>query len=54
LPEENATTPARRCELERAHALEVLALEEQLGAEFVVGRARGQHRRAVGLAFQAM
>ena len=37
-------------ELEGAHALEVLALEEDLGAELVVGCARGQHRRAVGVA----
>ena len=34
-------------ELERAHALEVLALEEELRAGFFVCRARGEHRRAM-------
>ena len=34
-------------ELERAHALQVLGLEEDLRAEQGVERGRGQHRRAV-------
>ena len=41
-------------ELEGAHALQVLALEEHLGAEFGVHRARGHYRRAVGVAGEAL
>ena len=41
-------------ELEGAHALQVLALEEHLGAEFGVHRARGHYRRAVGVASEAL
>ena len=40
-------------ELEGAHALQVLALEEELRAGGLVGRAGGQHRRAVRVALQA-
>ncbi len=40
-------------ELEGPHALEVLALEEELGAQGLVGGARAQHGGAVGDARQA-
>ena len=67
LPDENATTPARRCarvearqriegaaELEGAHALEVLALEEHARRRARASAVRErQHRRAVGVAFEA-
>ena len=67
LPDENAITPARRCsgvelrqrvvgaaKLERTHALQVLALEEQLRTRALVGQARGHHRRLVRHASQAV
>jgi hypothetical protein len=38
--------------LERAAALEALALEHDLGAEQRVGHPRAQHRRAVGVAVE--
>jgi hypothetical protein len=44
----------RASKLEGAHALEILAFEEQLGAEFAIDRARGQHRGLVGVAFDAL
>ena len=63
LPDEYATTPARAllgrepgqgveraAELERADALQVLALEQHLGPELGVDARRAQHRRAVGVA----
>jgi hypothetical protein len=40
-------------ELEGAHALQVLALEEDAGAQRLVQRARGEHRSAVGVALDA-
>ena len=39
----------RAAEFERAHPLEVFALEEQFGAELQVRRARGQNRRTMRL-----
>ena len=66
-PEENAITPAAplrgielrqrvvgTAELERAHTLQVFALEEQLRAAAFVGQARGHHRRLVRHAGQAV
>ncbi len=38
-------------ELERTHALEVFTFEMELGAKALVKRARAQHRRLVGMAF---
>ena len=42
----------RAAELECAHALQVLALEEHLRAECFVDRPRRHHRRAVRMAFE--
>jgi hypothetical protein len=41
-------------ELERAHALEVLAFEEYFGAELFIQRARSHDGRAMGVAFDAL
>src|SRR5256885_12703140 len=41
-------------ELEGAHALQVLALEKDAGAQRIVQRARGEHGRAVGMALDAL
>src|SRR5437764_3997443 len=44
----------RPAELERAHALQVLALEEELGAEELVGARGREHRRPARSALDAL